>query len=126
MKKIKYRAWEKESKKWLTQSVSVYLANDGYAFVINGGKIEKIEVEICMFTGLLDRNGKEIYEGDLIQQHQGKDYSIQYYVGWRESRCGFWLYDLDKTPHLDLTDFRENLKVIGNIFENPEMMTTEG
>lgn len=74
------------------------------------------------FTGLLDCEGKEIYEGDIVSQYQGEDWERHFKVEWNQPRCGFWLSLPNGHFHLDLTDFREKLRVIGNIFENPELL----
>ena len=85
------------------------------------------------FTGLLDKNGKEIYEGDIIQVND--EYRL---VEWDEHRMQFmaigqttWTGEKGKSgnPKVagdELKDFRQHLisEIIGNIYENPELLKT--
>ena len=74
------------------------------------------------YTGLHDKNGKEIYEGDVVN---AKDYEVLPYKVIFEDGA----YCLDR-PHngieLSLTSVElYNIEVIGNIYENPELLTPE-
>lgn len=74
---------------------------------------------IGQFTGLLDKNGKEIFEGDIVRDSEGR---ISY-VKWLIQRCGFVLvyerFDKDITGSYGKI---EHLEVIGNIHDNPELI----
>ncbi|MGE0536672.1 MAG: YopX family protein [Pirellulales bacterium] len=69
-------------------------------------------------TGLLDKNGKEIFEGDVIQMHWSKTDIGVYPVVWRDS--GFEFYPAARF-HPD-GDELEIAEVIGNIYESPELL----
>jgi len=115
MREIKFRAWDKRGKSFVYFTVKlgkeVFLAPDEYS------------EELCLFTGLNDKNGKEIYEGDIMQWKQ-HDYISQRLekVVWHES--GWWIADLITGDLLcPLTANEAKLRtIIGNIYENPELL----
>ena len=66
-------------------------------------------------TGLKDKNGKEIYEEDILSLHQ-----YYYLVGWY--KYGWFLRAIDNFNDLKPISAYKNLKIIGNIYENPELL----
>lgn len=89
------------------------------------------EYEIHQFTGLLDKENKEIYEGDILSSEVNEK-PCNYIVVWGDSRsdyCGFMLKAVMKNPPritFHIHDFKlwmaEGFKVIGNVCENPELL----
>lgn len=76
--------------------------------------------EFLLFTGLKDKNGKESFESDLVSFPDGV-YKIQ----WNTIRTGFFMRRNDRkgTTHFrDMEEISEG-EVIGNIFENPDLLT---
>lgn len=75
------------------------------------------ELTPMQFTGLHDKNGREIYEGDIFQDGEDGSYD---FVKWRDGWCGFgtavWW-----GPE-DLAEQAPDCEVIGNIYENPELL----
>jgi len=74
------------------------------------------EYELMQFTGIHDRNGKEVYEGDIIKNEFGKKV-----IKWDDG--GFYC-DEEKTVmriYLWILDFSK-IEVIGNIYENPKLI----
>lgn len=114
---IKFRAWRKYLKE---MDYNPSVSNSGVEdFDIND--IGRDEDQILMqFTGLLDKNGKEIYEGDLVKT--GKYGGI---VRWENKLSRFELSDKfdAREAYVSLTEpIARKSEVIGNVYENPELL----
>lgn len=96
-------------------------------------------IEIMQFSGLLDKNGKEIYEGDLLRIPSMSDYEINNYVCfevfWHDNdhadrHIGFQLNRVHLHGSLAgyggaecmLPKWTKQMEIIGNIYENPELL----
>ncbi|OAJ75303.1 hypothetical protein AYJ08_05195 [Brevibacillus sp. SKDU10] len=75
----------------------------------NGAKLRQ-------YTGLYDKNGKEIYEGDIVLSRSEPA------TGTVEFSYGSIIVDWHGPDIDDLRDYHEFLEVIGNIYENPELL----
>lgn len=115
---IKFRAWCKERKKMF------YLGwnwtNDGGTIPLEGNWAKELghddELEFQQFTGLTDKNGKEIYEGDILKNDNG----MTRVVRWSESLyAGYETTSVDglSPTFFDYATAREST-VIGNVYEN--------
>lgn len=146
-REIKFRVWVKDEKKYIPKFVEDNDAGDGYGpleyddyylapetgaivkhhnyrkfgdwmYSVEGTNADR-EVEIEQFTGLLDRNGKEIYEGDIVKYED-----CVFSIGWddKHARFGFMpVKGCDISMHFSMKE----CKVIGNIHENPELLGGE-
>lgn len=94
---------------------------------------EVLPETVGQFTGLLDKNGKEIFEGDIIEWHQelidiDKDGElVSDFVDWRgEVEYFHAAYFVEGVIlDADLEGNRCNAEVVGNIHDNPELLKTE-
>ena len=124
MRPIKFRAWDKVSKKFLHPWPNgFHILGETTCFDLIGMQLkernpEKTTLEmlndvvITQFTGLHDRHGKEIWEGDKLRGHAtGRVYTVFFKDGAFFARSGNII--------LTRTDFHNN-EVIGNIFEGGE------
>lgn len=84
--------------------------NNGYHKDINPDTLGE-------FTGLLDKNGKEIYEGDIVHND---DASIRYVVEWQHT--GFAMKLVGSKLSFDGSYFHPTTTVIGNIHDNPDLV----
>lgn len=76
------------------------------------------EKTLGQYTGLKDKNGTKIFEGDIVNMLNITDYPMQ--IKWNKKWARFIFYNLvDKT---EMNLFTEQCEVIGNIYDNPELI----
>ena len=84
-----------------------------------------MDIEVLQFTGLQDRNGKEIYEGDILKYNFPYDGRLKHIgpVTYFETQASFGLKDIygNEIPLYRITA-NNYFEVIGNIYENPELL----
>ena len=116
MREIKFKLWHKGFKKFFTTNYSdqISMMPDGNIFWM--GECETDNFIILQYTGLKDENGREIYEGDIVRHATWGDvYEVIFEDG------GF--YVLSSYDFQTINEYP--LEVIGNIFENPELLEGE-
>ena len=136
MREIKFRAWDNDYKEWITTRIGMFIEDgDPIIYDRKAGDEDQLvfynrperHIEIQQFTGLRDKSGKEIYEGDIVKTHfkEGFDRLDSWpekdeigvitipdnlfesaYILCRRDKCGIHRVS----------------EVIGNIFENPELL----
>lgn len=108
MRQIKFRAWDYYDKKMVDMPInhSGYTLNEVFENVVDEDRYG-----LMQFTGLLDKNGKEIYEGDIVEHNL-----LLSEVRWSDEWGTWEVYDNDM-----LGNHHKVLEVIGNIYENPEL-----
>jgi|SRR5690625_1524268 len=140
MRKIEFRAWDKENK----EMAEVELLGKK-VLLINDGEWENIEnFEVMQFTGLYDKNGTPIYEGDIVT---GQSFETSMLNHWKTGLLKHLDYEVEFVPEMYVIKYHEasfkifnskgrwvavlnhhvssmveDLQVLGNIFENPELL----
>lgn len=131
MREIKFRAWDgKEKIMWIDIHLTDVDSDDGSnGFLVDrirNGKLEESflfgnysdeHIVWMQYTGLHDKNGKEIYEGDILS-FEVFAYKTQGIVKYIEN--GFWLTNEIGDRYVPDLEYSE---VIGNIYENPELVS---
>ena len=115
-RKIKFRAWNKVADRYskpfgLHQDVLNYTDVGGLG-VIKSLTDETVE----QFTGLTDKNGKDIYEGDVLEH---KPYDILKKVVYKE---GSFMLNTNLGDAVMWAENTNHLEIIGNIHESPELL----
>jgi uncharacterized phage protein (TIGR01671 family) len=111
MRPIKFRTWDKIAKMFCQVPGAVAIDNNGVLYPV--ATEPETDIVIQQFTGLLDKNGKEIYEGDWVTWNTTK------YKHRVEMKEGCW-----KVGATILGRLKE-VEVIGNIYENPSLLTPQ-
>ena len=128
MREIKFRVWVQEiDKMYYPQDLHSQISLSFIGKIRNYNLLIADEFDnsksiLMKFTGLKDKNGKEIYEGDIFESPSG----ILFYVLWYKDG---WCYNnVDDSPnHISgrLSKIAEYWKVIGNIYENPNLIKND-
>jgi len=127
MREIKFRLWDLDNQKMVKNiSFDFYLTWD--PCIGNEGKLipfSNHECIIMQYTGKKDKNGVEIYEGDIVEnRYCGKVYEIVW-----DNESSTWSQKIDNNYRSFFMDWAKdkksehNIEIIGNIYENTELLS---
>ena len=129
MREIKFRAWDKKGKKWIRD---FHILPNGQVLVGQGKMTAwiyaKKDVDLIQYTGLKDKNGKEIYEGDILSWLSEEEGLGEIYTVIFNEAVGEFMGRHKIAGNLDFNsgyaeDINTNeIEVIGNIYENTELL----
>lgn len=118
MRSIKFKAWDNRNECWLFDGNTMDLQYSGESgammFDNDANMTPRDSLVWVQFTGLHDKSGKEIYEGDICDFPWGR-----YVVEFDEGRFELVVKGYDTEQFGDQC----KLEVIGNIYESPELLT---
>lgn len=125
----KFRAYDSGSLSRMYQPDEV-MVGDGNIWIVDedsvtGDWIVNNDIHLMQSTGLKDKNGKEIFEGDILHHQIQTDYT---FIVKYDKDNGRWYGDgLSRTYRIDIAKrfLPYYYKVIGNIYENPELLEVE-
>jgi len=125
MRPIKFRAWDKTEKKMVCEYHYLYMDILDGEIVDHNKDDFRTDLILLQFTGLLDKQGKEIYEGDIVKliiQHQSivNNSSLEIEISQVEFSPSYFRLRGSILGAGSLIS--ENIEIIGNIFESPELL----
>jgi len=119
MREIKFRAWDTEINKMVYPVTFSVIDNNLRPLKLNtDGNSSYKFFPLMQYTGLKDKNGKEIFEGDEINvdgyiSQEGNRHYVEFYKG---------AFGSNVYSDFELLSKYKNIEIIGNIYENPELI----
>lgn len=126
---LKFRVWDLIEKRMLQWGDIMNLP----AWEIFPGTPEQRAFYVMQCTGLKDKNGKEIYDGDIIDIHQTVNGCNLFVIVWSDVGFGAlylidgeisreYEYDIKELLDVNIGKYEKSVEVVGNIYENHELL----
>jgi len=139
MRTIKFRAWDKKEEKMCFVLELSWFSSGKPSLIrvtpLGGTNIERLNIEttvILQFTGLKDKNGKEIYEGDILKDDQEELLEVKFgklpLDKGGDCVCTYQAFyckcygKLGRLPMHECENIGEWMEVVGNIYENKDLL----
>lgn len=123
-REIKYQAWDRVNQVMFNVARFDFADYTVYSHLFGKGTLAE-DCDIREYTGLKDKKGVEIYEGDIVGIEFGDvyHYAIVKYSGWYWYADVVFVKDIIQFEEFcDERDMSADCKVLGNIYENPELL----
>ncbi|MGF1400222.1 YopX family protein [Streptococcus infantarius] len=124
--KPKFRAWLKEEQRMVDVREMTFMYDEVYLISDVTDFYAYEEFKLMQSTGLRDKNGKEIFEGDVVKYEVGRNTYTEE-VAYDKNFAGFGVKDAKANVVFTFGEIAEDislisLEVVGNIYENPELL----
>ena len=122
MREILFRGKTQEHTRWIYGDLNHYMCDDGVFIAENGHSMHRVLKEtVGQYTGLTDKNGKKIFEGDIVKNQYDKN-KYQYFKIFYCNRTYCWRVKNKYAMSGNLCNVIGDIEVIGNIHDNPELL----
>lgn len=139
--RFKFRVWYEPKGITSDKPIMIYNAEDTYDCMAGkpviiykscfGDVLEDDEYTVMQCTGLKDKNGKLIYEGDIVKNNQNSLYSVEFAEFEHQTKfCLKRVENPNYYPHISTWqgigyEDQKTIEVIGNIYQNPELLEND-
>lgn len=122
MRELKFRAWGKKDNKMMHGCQGLVLSMDGFFGYWVHDEFTVLDYPIMLYTGLKDKSGKEIYEGDILYSYYGTGQVVYEYGSYLLNFGSLKSIHKSFRNYVEFTEIQDNSSLLGNIYENPELL----